>query len=347
MKGYEPHASTKEPTAGWSIPKDQDYGFLDPSNYQSPDIICHVGAKPGQLSLTVAAGESIGLQWSSWPSSHHGNKVNYLANCRGKCEEVDKTKLEFNKIDERGLIHSNPDYPIGEFINDVTAGYWAGDELRDNGKKAWFKVPEWLAAGNYVLRHELMALHNAMAEGAGIQHYPQCINLIVTGGGSDSLESGTLGTDLYRRDQPGVVVNIFRNPGEYTVPGPEVYKPGNAKAAPKKSSATPAQTSAAPKLDNSDAPLGDSSEAPEKTSAAPKQEYSYAPLRDSSVAPEKTSAAPEKTSAAPEKTSAAPEKTPVPHVTSSHGVYQNTTLTSSLPQNTKIPESSKSICFLF
>lgn len=304
MGGYQPHAWTKEPTAGWSIPKDQDHGFLDPSNYEDPDIICHVGATPGALSLTVAAGESVGLQWTSWPISHHGNVVNYLANCNGKCEDADKTKLQFNKVDERGLVHPNPDYPIGEYIDDVTTGWWAGDELRDNGNKAWFTVPGWLAAGNYVLRHELMALHNAMPEGKGIQHYPQCINLIVTGGGSDSLESGTLGTELYRRDQPGVFINIFRNPGEYTVPGPEVYKPGNGKAAPKKSSATPA-----------------------KTSAAPKQEYSFAPLGDSSVAPEKTSAA--------------PERTPEPQVTPSRGVYQNTTIASSLPQKTKVPESSK------
>ena len=278
--------------------------------------------------------------------------VNYLANCRGKCEDVDKTTLEFNKVDERGLVHPNADYPIGEFIDDTTTGFWAGDELRENGNKAWFKVPEWLAAGNYVLRHELMALHSAMAEGSGIQHYPQCINLIVTGGGSDSLESGTRGTDLYRRDQPGVVVNIFRNPGEYTVPGPEVYKPGNGKAAPKKASATSAQESAAPKQEStapkqeSAAPKQESatpkqeSAAPKQESAALKQEYSYEPLGDSSVAPEKTSAA-------PEKTSAMPEKTPAPQVTPSRGVYQNTTLTSSLPQNTKTPESSKSNMLFF
>ena len=313
MKGYEPHAWTKVPTAGWSIPKDQDHGFLGPDDYQNPDIICHVGATPGQLSITVAAGESIGLQWTSWPVSHHGNVANYLANCRGKCEDVDKTKLEFNKMDDRGLIHSNPHYPIGKYVDDVTTGYWYGDELIKNRNKAWFQVPEWIAPGNYVLRHELMALHSAMKEGSGIQHYPQCINLIVTGDGSDSLESGTRGTDLYRHDQPGVVINIFQNPGEYTVPGPEVYKPGNVKAAPKKSSAPPAQKS-----------------------AAPKQEYPVAPLGESSVAPGKTSAT--------------PERTPIPHVTPSHGAYQNTTVTGSLPQKTKVPEASKllllSIAFL-
>lgn len=264
MTGYQPHAWTKEPTAGWSIPTDQNHGFINPSKYQNPDIICHVGATPGQLSLTVAAGDSVGLQWTSWPEGHHGNVVNYLANCRGRCEDVDKTTLEFNKMDERGLISPNPNYRIGQFMSNTITGHWAGDDLRANGSKAWFKVPEWLAAGNYVLRHELMALHDAMPEGTGIQHYPQCINLIVTGGGSDSLDSGTLGTDLYRADQPGVVVNIFRNPGEYTVPGPPVYVPRNGKAAPKMSSKRPSKTEV-PRGQYSFAPMGESSPAPEKT----------------------------------------------------------------------------------
>lgn len=301
MTGYRPHAWTKTPTAGWSIPKDHDHGFLRPNKYQDPDIICHVDATPGQLSLTVVAGDSIGLQWTDWPEGHHGDVVNYLANCHGKCEDVDKTKLRFNKIDERGLIHSNPDHPIGKPGDGVTTGYWATDELRKNGNKAWFKVPEWVAPGNYVLRHELMALQSAMITGTGIQHYPQCINLIVTGQGSDNLESGTLGTDLYRKDQPGVVVNIFRNPGESSVPGPEVYVPQDRNLVPKKPSG-PSASSA-------------------KTSKAPRQKSSAAPLGESS--------------------SVASVKTAVPQMTFPRGGYQSSTIVSSLPQNTNLVEPSK------
>jgi hypothetical protein len=283
IENYRPHRWTKIPTPGWEIIKDQDHGYLNPNKYQDPDIICHVGATPGKLSLTVAAGESIGLQWTTWPEGHHGNMANYLANCNGECQMVDKTKLKFNKINEEGLIHPNLSIPIGKQIDGTTTGYWAGDKVIDNGNRVDFKVPVWLKAGNYVLRHELMALHNAMAPGSGIQHIPQCINLIVTGGGNDGLDTGVLGTDLYRADQPGVVVNIFANPGTYTVPGPPVYLSHEANSYPalEKSSATPEKTSAAP----------------EKTSAAPEQQDTSTP----SYSPP-TSGSPEKTSTPPEKT---------------------------------------------
>lgn len=42
-------------------------------------------------------------------------------------------------------------------------------------------VQSEMAAGNYVLRHETIALHSAGQEG-GAQAYPQCVNLKVTGG---------------------------------------------------------------------------------------------------------------------------------------------------------------------
>ena len=292
---YSPHQWGHPATPGWEIPKDQDNGFIDVSGYQNPDIICHVGATPGRSSITVAAGDSIGLQWTSWPESHHGNMVNYLANCNGECEKADKTQLRFNKLSEEGLKHPNPNIPVGKQIDGTTTGFWAGDQLIADGDLTWFQVPEWLAAGNYVLRHELMALHNAMPQGSGIQHIPQCINLIVTGGGSDSLDSGTLGTDLYRADQPGVVVNIFANPGEYTVPGPELYKRGETNSSPEKPAASA----------KSGAPAKASESSEQKTSAAPKGAYVMAP-----------------------------EKTPSPAVTSSRPAYHNSTFTSARPDQT-------------
>lgn len=211
--------------------------------------------------------------------------INYLANCHGECEHADKTKLQFNKVTEKGLLHPNPKLAIGEQIDGTTTGYWAGDELIDNGDLTWFEVPGWLAPGNYVLRHELIALHDAMDGGTGIQHVPQCINLIVTGEGNDSLESGTLGTDLYRADQPGVVVNIFANPGEYVVPGPELYRPGSSGSAPKESSKAASKSSPSATL------KGDSGGKPGKTSL-PQVTTSLVAYQNTTVAstfPQKTS----------------------------------------------------------
>ena len=85
-------------------------------------------------------------------------------------------------------------------------------------------IPSSIAAGNYVLRHEIIALHSARTIN-GAQNYPHCINLKVTGSGTDKLSSGTLGTALYKPGQPGIEIDIYK-PLQYQMPGPPLFKGG-------------------------------------------------------------------------------------------------------------------------
>ncbi|MCJ1285298.1 hypothetical protein MMC26_004638 [Xylographa opegraphella] len=209
--GYDPSFQFTNPcpiVAGWSSPEDSSLGFISPSNYSTPEIICHLGATPGATYVTVAAGETVELQWSVWPSSHHGPVIDYLANCNGDCVNVDKTTLLFNKIDGVGLL-SDTDTP----------GYWASDQLIANNNSWTVTIPATLAPGNYVLRHEIIALHSAENTN-GAQNYPQCVNLKITGTGTDGLFSGSLGTSLYISTDPGVLFNIYTSPLSYSIPGP-------------------------------------------------------------------------------------------------------------------------------
>ena len=168
---------------GWSIPEDQESGYIDPANYSNPNIICHLDATPAGTSAKVAAGSIIELQWTPWPDSHHGPVLDYLAKCPGKCEDVDKTSLEFFKIDQVGLV------------DDTTPpGFWGSDQLIANNNSWTVTIPESIAPGNYVLRHEIIALHSA-GDDDGAQNYPQCVNLEITGSGSET-PAGTLGTKV-------------------------------------------------------------------------------------------------------------------------------------------------------
>lgn len=204
-----PYESSPPDTIGWSDTA-TDLGYVDGSSYASSDIICHKSAKPGAISASVAAGGSVELQWTEWPSSHHGPVITYLANCNGDCSSVDKTTLKFFKIDEGGLI------------DDTTLpGTWASDNLISNNNSRTVTIPSSIEAGNYVLRHEIIALHSA-ENSNGAQNYPQCLNLKVTGGGSDS-PTGTLGTALYTNTDPGILVNIYQSLSSYTIPGPALY----------------------------------------------------------------------------------------------------------------------------
>lgn len=97
------YSSAKPKQAGW-FAHNQDNGFVDGTVYQSGDIICHKNATTGNTYIPVAAGSTIDLQWNTWPDSHHGPVIDYLAHCPGDCTATPRENLEFFKIGGKGLI---------------------------------------------------------------------------------------------------------------------------------------------------------------------------------------------------------------------------------------------------
>lgn len=87
-------------------------------------------------------------------------------------------------------------------------------------------IPKNLKAGNYVLRHEIIALHGASSDN-GAQLYPQCLNIKVSGSGSVAPAGGVAGTSLYKRTDPGILFNVYNNPTSYTIPGPALWTAAN------------------------------------------------------------------------------------------------------------------------
>lgn len=237
--GYLPQYQYLNPrpkVAGWSIPQASKNGPVLPASYNNPDIICHEAATPAAASVTVAAGSTIELQWSPWPLTHHGPVIDYLASCNGQCSSVDKTKLEFNKIDATGLLRDSS--AAGQ------AGYWAADNLRDTNNSWTVTIPSTIAPGGYVLRHEIIALHSARVLN-GAQNYPHCINLEVTGTGTDGLAQGTLGTELYKETDSGLQIDIYKSL-EYTMPGPALYSRSDSAVTLPSGNSTSAYPSPAP-----------------------------------------------------------------------------------------------------
>ncbi|KAI1434005.1 lytic polysaccharide monooxygenase [Xylaria sp. CBS 124048] len=170
--------------AAWYA-EDLDNGFVAPDAYNTSDINCHINARPGNLTTTVSAGGTVVFQWTTWPHNI-GPVLTYVAPCDGNCSLVDKTTLEWVKIDAVGY--------------DASTETWASGTLIANNSTWTTKIPETLAPGNYVFRHEIIALHGGESVD-GAQNYPQCFNIAITGSGTDKPE-GTLGVDLYKEDDP-------------------------------------------------------------------------------------------------------------------------------------------------
>ncbi|KAF1810235.1 glycoside hydrolase, partial [Eremomyces bilateralis CBS 781.70] len=230
-QNYEPEFQYRNPVPdaiGWSVPLAQDNGFVEPSSYNNLDIACHKSAGNAKLYVPVKAGSEIQLQWNTWPESHHGPVLDYLADCAGDCTTVQKSALKFFKIDAVGL----------------SPGKWGADELLANNNTWGVTIPSDIKPGKYVLRHEIIALHSA-GQSNGAQNYPQCVNLDISGSGSATPE-GVVATSLYKATDPGITVNIYQNLKDYTIPGPAPYKGGGSGGSSGGSPTPEPVTSAAP-----------------------------------------------------------------------------------------------------
>lgn len=104
----------------------------------------------------------------------------------------------------------------------ITNGYWATDQLIANNNSWTSVIPPTIATGNYVLRHEIIALH-ASGQANGAQDYPQCFNLAIKGTGTDKLTTGVLATTFMKPTDPGILFDLYSKFTSYTIPGPALY----------------------------------------------------------------------------------------------------------------------------
>ncbi|KAL2022514.1 hypothetical protein VTK56DRAFT_5121 [Thermocarpiscus australiensis] len=104
---------------------------------------------------------------------------------------------------------------------------WATDVLIRANNSWLVGIPEGLERGAYVLRHEIVALHYAAREG-GAQNYPLCANIWVEEAAEGNKTAAPFTMDgydareMYRLDDPGILVNISAAMTSYAVPGPTV-----------------------------------------------------------------------------------------------------------------------------
>lgn len=97
-------------------------------------------------------------------------------------------------------------------------GTWGVTPLTKNGNAGYdYTIPQCLKAGHYLVRHELIALHNA-AQYPGPQFYPSCHQIQVTGGGS------TVPSSLVSFPGAYSGKDAIYDGKTYTVPGPAVFK---------------------------------------------------------------------------------------------------------------------------
>ncbi|KAK7918296.1 glycosyl hydrolase family 61-domain-containing protein [Apiospora marii] len=196
----------------------------------TPNLVCNVnGGKAAPSFVTAAAGDTVTFEWMHdkkgddiIDGSHKGPIITYIA----PYTEDAGTGPIWSKIDEEGL----------------TGGKWAVDNLIAAKGKKDVKIPADLKAGKYLVRQEIIALHEAdaapTANGRGAQFYPSCAQLDITGSGT-AVPDQNFDIQSYSGTDPGIKFNIYGGATSYKIPGPALWSAaasgggaGGAPAAP-------------------------------------------------------------------------------------------------------------------
>ncbi|CAG8958420.1 hypothetical protein HYFRA_00011097 [Hymenoscyphus fraxineus] len=110
---------------------------------------------------------------SSW-LHNVGPMIAWLAHCNGPCASpsFNASAAEWFKIGQRGLLSGG-----------IVEGWWYQREFQDwtGGPNIWTEtLPKALKAGEYLIRHEILALHIEDKP----QWYMECAHLNVSGPGT-------------------------------------------------------------------------------------------------------------------------------------------------------------------
>ncbi|KAK4040003.1 putative endo-beta-1,4-glucanase D [Parachaetomium inaequale] len=190
---------------------------------KSPNIVCNTqGGKAAPSFVKAAAGDKLSFRWFHYnpadpadyvlDPSHKGAILTYIApyttgNGAGPI---------WSKLAEEGF----------------EGGKWATIKMIDNKGEVGFTLPKALAAGKYLIRQELLALHMAdfagndpAHPGRGAESYPSCVQVEVSDkGAGDAIPDQDFDFNTgYKYEDKGLHFNIYIPFDKYTPPGPRPW----------------------------------------------------------------------------------------------------------------------------
>ncbi|CAL1702643.1 unnamed protein product [Somion occarium] len=182
----------------------------------NPNLSCGQNAKNAKVVADANPGSLLTFSWQSgddsvplWPHNT-GPMITYMAECTGTtCDKFDSTQAKWFKIHE-----------VGKKTDGKT---WVQADIQ-SGKSLTVPLPDDIKAGDYLVRHEIVALHLATDIG-GAEFYPSCTQVRVGGNGTGVPDKTVSFPGAYKDDSAGIFDPTVFNPGAvYTFPGPPVAK---------------------------------------------------------------------------------------------------------------------------
>lgn len=129
-------------------------------------------------TIPAKAGDQVIVQWGpDWPFEGHPGPIGeWMAKCPDdSCSQVDATTLNW--------------FCIAQHNYDADTQKWPTEILTESLNRQWtFRLPTDLPSGAYLVRHELIALHNSTGPTPDLvsspQHYPIGIEITLESSGT-------------------------------------------------------------------------------------------------------------------------------------------------------------------
>lgn len=166
---------------------------------------------------------------------HLGPVQGYMAKCDSDCKDfTPSASTKWFKVSALGLVSGSND--------------WYQAKMND-GSPLPVTIPSALPSGNYLLRHEIIALQNAKSPHLA-EFYPNCIQMKITGGPSANTDLASVGPTAnfpgtYKFSDPGIEVDVYTPPLNYVMPGPAVANIAKGSGGDSDSSSNDTSSSAA------------------------------------------------------------------------------------------------------
>lgn len=243
--GYVPYITVNGktyngPIPGETNPKSPIRRISTINPYKQPGgsgITCGANAQNAAMVAPATAGTNLVLTWIAHPNQKWPHEMGPLITYMAKVP-TGQTADKFNAAQ-------------GNFFKIQQTGQkgkgWAVADLMKLGTTYTVAIPKGLENGDYIMRHEIIALHLADSKG-GAEFYTSCFQLRVTGGTGTIKPSGAQLAKFpgaYTATDKGIFTpKVFDTGFKYSFPGPALVTSGSTAgvASTSTNSTTPSTT---------------------------------------------------------------------------------------------------------
>ncbi|KAI4604052.1 hypothetical protein KJ359_000179 [Pestalotiopsis sp. 9143b] len=191
----------------------------------SNDIVCQQSGTTSNTIINANPGDKIGAWFQHIIGGPQG--ANDADNPIAKSHKGPVTAW-LAKVDNAATASKTGQkwFKVWEDTFDTSSKQWGVDHLIANNGWAYFNLPTCVAAGDYLLRVEILALHSAKTSKQA-QFYMSCGQLRIGGSGSTTPSSTVSFPGAYKQDDPSILINIYGSTGQPDNGGKAYSAPGN------------------------------------------------------------------------------------------------------------------------